>query len=84
MKDKQCAWICPVCHSRCGGSEGHDGPHQCPIHYKPQNLKRETKRKKKRLGCSAPIIAPRCDKYTPEEGCIASFYCNYQFEEVKE
>ena len=42
---------------------------------------RETE--KKRLGCSAPIFAPRCDKYTPEDGCVLGKYCFYQFEERK-
>ena len=38
---------------------------------------------KTRLGCSAPIFAPSCDKYTLEGGCILDRYCFYQFEEER-
>ena len=33
---KQCSWRCLECGSKCGGIEGHPGPHQCPVHYKPK------------------------------------------------
>ena len=33
---KQCSWRCFECGSRCGGIEGHSGPHQCPVHYRPK------------------------------------------------
>jgi len=36
---QQCRWLCPTCSSRCGGVLGHDGEHQCPIHYRSLNSK---------------------------------------------
>ena len=32
----RCVWVCPVegCEGRCGGIPDHDGPHQCPVHYR--------------------------------------------------
>jgi len=32
----QCPWVCPEsgCGKRCGGWDGHPGPHQCPVHYR--------------------------------------------------
>jgi len=35
---------------------------------------------KKKLGCSAPIFAPRCNLYNPETGCIKNGYCSYQYD----
>ena len=39
---------------------------------------------KKRLGCSAPIFAPRCNKYTPKDGCLEEARCHYQYEKKEE
>jgi len=33
-RGSQCIWICIHCGQRCGGVTEHEGPHQCPKHYK--------------------------------------------------